>query len=198
MREEKRAVVRDSAPARTLAYTYDRMLENGGKTLFYTARANFQHGNFDACREMLVHENTVVGLGDGGAHVGIICDASFPTTLLAHWHRDRKRGDKIDLPTLVKFQTFDTARAVGLNDRGLIAEGMKADVNVIDFDRLRALTPKIVHDLPAGGARFKQPAEGYVATLVSGELTYENGAATDALPGRLIQGRKQPAERASA
>ena len=181
-----------------LAYTYDRMLENGGQTLFYTARANFQHGNFDACREMLVHENTVVGLGDGGAHVGIICDASFPTTLLAHWHRDRKRGDKIDLPTLVKFQTFDTARAVGLNDRGLIAEGMKADVNVIDFDRLRALTPKIVHDLPAGGARFKQPAEGYVATLVSGELTYENGAATDALPGRLIQGRQQPPERASA
>ena len=163
------------------------MLANEGKTLFYTARANFQNGNFDACREMLVHKDTVVGLGDGGAHVGIICDASFPTTLLAHWHRDRSRGDTIPLADLIKFQTQDTARAVGLFDRGVIATGLKADLNVIDLHRLRALTPKIVNDLPAGGARFQQAAEGYLATIVSGQLTYRNGEPTDALPGRLIQ-----------
>ncbi len=170
-----------------LDYVYDRMLANEGQTLFYTARANFQNGNFDACREMLVHKDTVVGLGDGGAHVGIICDASFPTTLLAHWHRDRSQGDTIPLVDLVKFQTLDTARAVGLNDRGVIAAGMKADLNVIDLVALRALRPTIVHDLPAGGARFQQRAEGYLATVVSGQVTYRNGDPTDVLPGRLIQ-----------
>ena len=151
-----------------MEFVYDRMIANNGQTLFYSARTNYEHGNFDACREMLVHKDTVMGLGDGGAHVGIICDASFPTTLLAHWGRDRGRGDRIDLATLVKLHTSDTARAVGLSDRGVIAEGMKADINIIDFENLKALTPKIVHDLPAGGGRFQQKAEGYLATIING------------------------------
>ena len=168
-------------------FMYDRMVDNGGKTLFYTARANYQHGNLDACREMVLHPNTVLGLGDGGAHVGIICDASFPTTLLTHWHRDRGSDGPIKLETLVKLQTRDSAAAVGLEDRGLIAEGKKADINVIDIKNLKALRPFMVHDLPAGGGRFQQLSEGYVATLVSGEMTYSNGEPTDELPGRLIR-----------
>ena len=170
-----------------MAFTYDRMVDNDGQTLFYAARANYKEGNFDVCREQIVHDNTVMGLGDGGAHVGIICDASFTTTLLTHWGRDRSRGEQIDLAYLVKKQTSDTARAVGLKDRGLLAEGMKADINVIDFDRLNVRTPEVVHDLPAGGGRFQQKADGYIATVVSGQVTYEEGEATDALPGRLIR-----------
>jgi N-acyl-D-aspartate/D-glutamate deacylase len=170
-----------------LEFMYDRMIANDGQTLFYSARANYQDGNFDVCREQILHPNTVMGLGDGGAHVGVICDASFTTTLLTHWGRDRSRGKQIDLPFLVKKQTSDTARAVGLTDRGIIKPGLKADINVIDFDNLKVHTPKIVHDLPAGGARFQQKSSGYLATLVSGQVTYENGQASDALPGRLIR-----------
>ncbi|MFK7957581.1 MAG: amidohydrolase family protein [Lysobacterales bacterium] len=168
-------------------FMYDRMLANDGQTLFYSARANYDDGNFDVCREQILHPDTVMGLGDGGAHVGLICDASFTTTLLTHWGRDRSRGKGIDLPFLVKKQTSDTARAVGLTDRGIIKPGLKADINVIDFENLRVHTPKVVHDLPAGGARFQQGSSGYLATLVSGKMTYENGHATDALPGRLIR-----------
>ena len=170
-----------------LEFMYDRMLANNGQTLFYSARANYQDGNFDVCREQILHPNTVMGLGDGGAHVGLICDASFTTTLLTHWGRDRSRGKQIDLAFLIKKQTSDTARAVGLKDRGIIKPGLKADINVIDFDNLNVHTPRIVHDLPAGGARFQQKASGYLATLVSGQVTYENGSPSDSLPGRLIR-----------
>lgn len=167
--------------------TYDLMLEQGGSTLFYTPFANYAENNLDCCREMLLHKDTVPGLGDGGAHVGTICDASFVTTLLTHWGRDRTRGERIDLPTLVKRQTHDTARAVNLEDRGVLAPGMKADVNVIDFANLRNHAPEIVHDLPAGGARLEQKTEGFLATVVSGQVTYEGGEPTDALPGRLLR-----------
>ena len=167
--------------------TYDLLLENEGRTLLYAPFANYADGNLDCCYDMLLSEHTVPGLGDGGAHVGIISDASFVTTLLAHWGRDRTRGERISLETLVKRQTRDTARAVGLADRGVLAEGMKADVNVIDFDNLRVRAPAIVHDLPAGGARLEQKADGYLATVVSGQVTYRNGEPTDALPGRLIR-----------
>ena len=170
-----------------MEFTYDRLIAEEGTTLFYSARANYKEGNFNNCREMLTHEDTVIGLGDGGAHVGIICDGSFNTSLLAHWGRDLKRGEKIDLATLVKYQTSDTARAVGLNDRGYLKVGMKADVNVIDYDNLRARVPRITHDLPAGGSRFQQDADGYLATMVNGLVTYRNGEATDALPGRIIR-----------
>lgn len=169
---------------------YDLLLANDGKQILYTPFANYADNNLDCCREMIMHPDTVMGLGDGGAHVGIICDASFVTTLLTHWGRDRTRGERIDLPTLVKSQSRDTAMAVGLSDRGLLAAGKKADINVIDFDQLKVSTPEIVHDLPAGGARLQQRAEGYLATVVSGEVTYRNGEATDALPGRLIRGAR--------
>ena len=169
------------------SYLYDLMVEGEGKTLFYTPFANYADNNLDCCEEMLLHKDTVPGLGDGGAHVGTICDASFCTTLLAHWGRDRKRGELIDLPTLVKLQTQDTARAVMLTDRGVLAPGMKADINLIDFANLRVLAPEIIRDLPAGGARLQQKADGYLATLVSGIVTYQHGQATDGLPGRLIR-----------
>jgi N-acyl-D-aspartate/D-glutamate deacylase len=166
---------------------YDVLLENDGRNMLYSPFANYAEGNLDCCRDMLLNENTVPGLGDGGAHVGIISDASFVTTLLTHWGRDRSRGERIPLETLVRRQSQDTARAVGLHDRGLLAPGLKADVNVIDFERLRLRPPEIVHDLPSGGARLDQRAEGYLATVVSGEVTYEGGEPTDALPGRLIR-----------
>lgn len=168
-------------------YIYDQMLLNDGKAILYTPFANYAENNLDCCREMILHQNTVMGLGDGGAHVGTICDASFITTLLTHWGRDRTRGEQIDLPTLIKNQTQDTARAVDLFDRGTLQPGMRADVNVIDFEHLNVRLPEIVHDLPAGGARLQQKADGYLATVVAGEITYRNGEATDALPGRLIR-----------
>jgi N-acyl-D-aspartate/D-glutamate deacylase len=166
---------------------YDLLLEGGGRSIFYTPFANYAEDNLDCCRDMLLHKDTVPGLGDGGAHVGTICDASFVTTLLTHWGRDRTRGERIDLPTLVKRQTHDTARAVDLHDRGVLAPGMKGDLNVIDFERLSNRAPEIVHDLPAGGARLEQKTEGFIATVVSGQVTYQHGEPTDALPGRLIR-----------
>lgn len=168
-------------------YIYDQMLEAEGKTILYTPFANYAENNLDCCREMILSQNTVMGLGDGGAHVGTICDASFITTLLTHWGRDRTRGEQIDLPTLIRNQTQDTARAVDLFDRGTLQPGMRADVNVIDFENLKVRVPEIVHDLPAGGARLQQKADGYLATMVAGEVTYRHGEATDALPGRLIR-----------
>jgi N-acyl-D-aspartate/D-glutamate deacylase len=138
---------------------------------------------------MIAHPNTVMGLGDGGAHVGIISDASYTTYLLTHWGRDRAHG-RFEIPYLVKRQTSDTARAVGLLDRGLIAPGMKADINVIDFGRLRVNAPRMAFDLPAGGKRLLQDANGYVATVVSGNVTYRDGKETDALPGKLVRGHK--------
>jgi N-acyl-D-aspartate/D-glutamate deacylase len=140
---------------------------------------------------MLLDRDTVPGLSDGGAHYGFICDASFPTYLLTHWARDRSRGEKLPLAQLVKWQTQDTAATVGLNDRGLLKPGYKADVNIIDFEKLHLHAPKIVYDLPAGGRRLGQQAAGYRATIVSGVVTYRDGVATGALPGKLIRGAQQ-------
>lgn len=170
-----------------VAETYEAMLLKEGRQLLYRPFANYQDNNLDCCREMILHPNTVMGLGDGGAHVGIICDASFPSYLLTHWGRDRSRGERIDLPTLVKAQTHDTARAVGLNDRGVIRTGFKADLNLIDFTEMRLEAPYMVHDLPLGGARLEQKCRGILRTVVSGKTTYINGAPTDQLPGRLIR-----------
>ena len=167
---------------------YDLMLRNEGRALLYVPFANYIDGTLDACREMLISEFTVPGLGDGGAHVGTICDASYPTYLLTHWGRDRKRGDMLPLEWLIKRQSADTARAVGLLDRGVLAPGMRADINLIDFANLNTCSPAIVNDLPAGSARLNQNARGYLATIVAGEVTYENGNPTDALPGRLVRG----------
>ena len=171
------------------SYVYDALLQNQGKSLLYTPFANYADNNLDCCRDMILHKDTVMGLGDGGAHVGTICDASFITSLLTHWGRDRSRGAGIDLPTLIKCQARDTARAVDLQDRGTLEKGMRADVNIIDFDNLNVRLPEIVNDLPAGGARLQQRADGYQMTIVNGQPTYIDGEATDALPGRLV--RKQ-------
>jgi N-acyl-D-aspartate/D-glutamate deacylase len=166
---------------------YDIMLRDGGHGFLYRPVLNYDDGNLDAAGEMLAHDHTVVGLGDGGAHVGTICDASFPTTLLALWGRDRDHG-RLPLEFLIERQTRATARTVGLLDRGVIAPGYRADVNVVDADRVVARRPEIRHDLPAGGRRLVQRADGYVATIAVGEVTYENGEAAGPLPGRLIRG----------
>ena len=171
---------------------YDLLLADNGRAFLYLPVLNYDDGNLDAAGEMLAHPYTVPGLGDGGAHVGTICDASFPTTLFALWGRDRARA-RLDLPFLVQRHTRDTARTVGLCDRGVLAEGYRADVNVIDFEHLAARRPEMHYDLPAGGKRLVQAADGYIATVVSGQVTYENGEAMGPLPGRLVRGpRSQP------
>jgi N-acyl-D-aspartate/D-glutamate deacylase len=166
---------------------YDLLLERDGREILYFPLHNYTEQTLDAVRAMMAHKDTLFGLGDGGAHVGTICDASFPTYALTHWGRDRPRG-RFELPWLIKRQTRETAAAVGLLDRGLVRPGMKADLNVIDFARLRLERPYIVHDLPARGRRLMQTAQGYVATIVSGAVTYREGEPTGALPGKLVRG----------
>ncbi|MEQ8746033.1 amidohydrolase family protein [Pyruvatibacter sp.] len=170
----------------------DYMLSDGGRGpgtgMLLFPFLNYAQGSLDPSYAMMQHPNAVVGLSDGGAHMGTICDGSFPTTLLQHWTRDRTRGPKLDLAWAIKAQTADTARAVGLTDRGVLKPGMKADINVIDHAGLRLHGPEIAHDLPGGGRRLLQRADGYLATVVSGELVYENGSPTGALPGRLVRG----------
>jgi N-acyl-D-aspartate/D-glutamate deacylase len=166
---------------------YDMLLEGDGKEILYFPLHNYAEQSLEAVRAMMAHDATLAGLGDGGAHVGTICDASFTTYSLTHWGRDRATG-RFALPWLIKRQTRDTAAAVGLLDRGLVEPGMKADLNVIDFARLRLHRPYIVHDLPARGRRLMQTADGYVATVVSGAVTYRNGEPTGALPGALVRG----------
>ncbi|MBI3391028.1 MAG: amidohydrolase family protein [Deltaproteobacteria bacterium] len=170
---------------------YDWMLERDGRQLLFAPLANYVDGNFDALREMMLHPRTVIGLSDGGAHCGLICDASMPTYLLTHWVRDRKRGERIPLEQAVRLQTGNTAAVYGLPDRGTLEVGKKGDVNVIDLDALRLHAPEMVFDLPAGGRRLVQHVDGYRATVVSGEVTFENGEATGARPGALVRGRQQ-------
>ena len=163
---------------------YDLLLDG----MVYMPVLNYFDGSLDPVGEMLAHPHTVPGLGDGGAHVGTICDASFPTTLLTNWGRDRKGGPVFDLPWIIARQCRATAETVGLLDRGLLAPGYKADVNIIDFDRLKLGPPRIVADLPAGGKRLMQDADGYLHTFVSGFEVYAAGQPTGELPGRLVRG----------
>ena len=167
---------------------YDLLLEGGGTALLYVPILNYADGNLDVVGEMLAHPFAVPGLSDGGAHVGTICDGSFPTTLLTHWGRDRTRGPRFELPWLVSRQTRATAEAVGLFDRGVLTPGHRADINVIDFDHLQLHAPRLSFDLPAGGKRFLQDVDGYRHTFVAGVETYADGHATGALPGRLVRG----------
>lgn len=169
---------------------YDMLMENDGRGYIYLPLLNYTEFNFDHIHAMMHDPNTVLSLSDGGAHCGVICDASFPTYMLTHWVRDRQRGPTLPLEKVVSMQTRDTARLYGLNDRGVLAVGMKADVNVIDFERLAIQAPEMVFDLPANGRRMIQRARGYVATIVSGVVTWENGEATGEMPGKLIRGRQ--------
>jgi N-acyl-D-aspartate/D-glutamate deacylase len=139
-------------------------------------------------RTMLMHPQTVLGLSDGGAHCGILCDASMPTFMLTHWARDRSRGARIPLEQVVRMQTRNTAALFGLDDRGALAPGLRADVNVIDFENLRIAPPEVVFDLPANGRRMVQRASGYRMTIQSGQVIYEDAEPTGALPGRLLRG----------
>jgi N-acyl-D-aspartate/D-glutamate deacylase len=172
--------------------TYDLLLERNGREMLYVPFSNYASYNLDAVREMMTDSTTTLGLSDGGAHCGLICDASMPTYLLTHWVRDRSRGERLPVEFVVKRQTTDTAKLYGLNDRGTLRPGLKADVNAIDLDGLRLHAPEMVFDLPAGGRRLVQRVDGYKHTVVSGEVTYEDGKPTGAMPGRLIRG-PQPA-----
>ena len=167
---------------------YDLLLERDGKAILYRPLSNYSYGNLDTVRDMLTHDATIVGLGDGGAHVGVLCDSSAISYLLTHWTRDRTRGAKLPLPWAIRRLTRDSASAIGLADRGVLTPGYKADVNVIDYARLQLRPPEVAYDLPSGGRRLLQRTDGYVATIVSGVPVYRDGQATGALPGRLVRG----------
>jgi len=170
------------------ALAYDLLLERNGNNALYVMLCNYEYGSLDSSLAMMRHPGAVLGLGDGGAHCGTICDGSYPTFMLMHWVRDRERGERMSLSSVVKALSHDTARTVGLLDRGTIAIGSKADLNIIDFDRLALHAPEVARDLPGGGRRLVQRAEGYTATIVSGAVVYRDGVATGALPGRLVRG----------
>jgi N-acyl-D-aspartate/D-glutamate deacylase len=166
---------------------YDILIEDGGRDFLYTPIVNYYNYDLSAPETMLADRNAIMGLGDGGAHVGFILDAGFPTWLLTYWGRERRR---FPIEELVRRLTGDTANAAGLGDRGVIAPGKKADLNVIVYDRLGFGRPYVAYDLPAGGKRLLQKADGYDATIVSGIVTYRDGAPTDSLPGRLVKGQR--------
>jgi N-acyl-D-amino-acid deacylase len=166
---------------------YDLLLENGGRGLLLTAIANYGSGSLDPIYSLITDPNTVIGLGDGGAHYGMICDSSYPTFVMQHWTRERE-GQRLSIEAAVRSLTLDTAATVGLLDRGALTVGRKADLNVIDYDQLRLAMPHVAYDLPAGGRRITQGARGYDALIVSGRVVSRHGEATGALPGRLVRG----------
>ncbi|MFN8674178.1 MAG: amidohydrolase family protein [Candidatus Sericytochromatia bacterium] len=168
-------------------FAYDYLMENNGRAIIYFPIFNYSNKNVDHLIEMFEHSQAFLSLGDGGAHCGAICDSSIPTFMLTHWSKERTRGKKLPLEQVVKIQTKDTASVYGLFDRGEIKVGLKADLNIIDFDKLSLKTPEMVHDLPANGRRFIQKAEGYKYTIVSGEIIMKDGNYTNNLPGKLIK-----------
>jgi N-acyl-D-aspartate/D-glutamate deacylase len=165
----------------------DWLLEDDGKAFLFAPLASYVDHNLDAIHEMISDPTTVLGLSDGGAHCGLICDVSMPTYLLTHWVNGRTRGDRLSLEAAISLQTSRTAAAYGFTDRGVLAPGMRADVNLIDLDGMHLHAPEMVHDLPAGGRRLVQRADGYVATLVAGQVTFEHGVPTGERPGRLVR-----------
>ncbi|HUC05488.1 MAG TPA: amidohydrolase family protein [Acidimicrobiales bacterium] len=173
-----------------LEVAYDEMAARDGQGLLYLPILNYASGDLDHVRAMLLHPRGVLGLSDGGAHTGTICDASMPTFMLTHWTRDRARGERLPVELVVKKQTHDTARLFGLGDRGTVEVGALADLNLIDYDNLALGTPYVRADLPAGGRRLLQEAPGYVATVKRGVCTFNDGEATGALPGRLVRGAR--------
>jgi len=184
-REDSIAAIaaREGRTAQEVAY--DILLEDEGRDFIYAPLSNYVSYDLSVSETLLANPNTIAGLGDAGAHVGFILDAGFPTWMLTYWHKQRGR---FDLPEVIRRLTSDPAAAMGLMDRGVLAAGRKADLNVIDMDRIGFARPYVTHDLPAGGKRLLQKAEGYCATVVDGAVTYRDGTATGALPGRLVRG----------
>ncbi|MCU1378737.1 MAG: dan 1, partial [Acidimicrobiales bacterium] len=180
----------EAAGVDPMALAYDTMLERDGQTFLMAPFFGYAHGDHEAIREMMLHPAGVSGLSDGGAHCRMICDASYPTFLLTHWARDRSRGEGLPLEYVVKMQTHDTAALYGLNDRGVLAVGKKADVLVIDHAALTLHHPRPAFDLPAGGRRLLQDASGYEATIVNGVVTRRHDKDTGARPGRLVRGAR--------
>ena len=166
------------------------MLEQEGRAIIYYPSFNYSYENLDHIHQLMQHRQTVNSLSDGGAHCNYICDVSLPTFMLTHWTKARTRGPLLPLEYIVKRQTFDTAQVYGLHDRGLLKVGYKADINVIDPEALALHRPEFVHDLPAGGRRLVQRADGYLATIVRGEPIFENAQETGNLPGKVLRGRK--------
>ncbi|MCA9520791.1 MAG: amidohydrolase family protein [Myxococcales bacterium] len=177
--------MRSGIPA--LELIYDAMLEDDGRELLYFPIYNYLDQNLDAVHEMLCHPLALPGLSDGGAHVGTICDASFPTFMLTHWTRDRVRGPQLALERVIQMMTGDTAAFMGFHDRGTLEVGKRADINVIDLAKLRLARPRMVNDLPAGGRRLMQDASGYRATIVRGERVIADDRLTSARPGHLVR-----------
>ena len=166
------------------------LLEDGGTGVVYIPVMNYEQGDMAAVREMLVHPLSVPGLGDAGAHCTMICDASFATYLLQYWTREAPADQRLDVEWVVQQQAAATAATVGLRDRGVLAPGYRADINLIDLDRVGITTTEMLHDLPAGGKRLVQRADGYRATIVAGEVIRQDGEDTGALPGRLVRGAR--------
>ena len=170
---------------------YDMLMEGNATAILYRPLSNYAYGNLDSVFDMMQDPHSLIGLGDGGAHVGVLTDASAVTYMLTHWARDRTRGAKLTIPEAIKRLTSDNANAIGLQDRGVLKVGKKADLNIIDFPKLKIKNPEVLYDLPAGGRRMVQRIEGYDATIVSGEVVAKMGVPTEALPGRLVRGPKQ-------
>jgi N-acyl-D-amino-acid deacylase len=181
----------EAAGVTPLEMMYDLLLRDGGRELFYQPLGGYFTYNFDFFRKNMQHPNVIFGLSDGGAHCGVIADAGMPTFILTHWGRDRTKGERFPLEFLVRKLTRDTALAYGLADRGQLKPGLLADVNVIDFDNLRLYRPEAIYDLPAGGRRLVQRVDGYRYTVKSGQVTFENGQSTGALPGSLVRGGRE-------
>ena len=190
-REGSVAGLAEAAGVSPVEMMYDLLVRDGGHELFYQPLGGYQTYNFDFFRKNMQHPNVLFGLSDGGAHCGVIADAGMPTFILTHWARDRVKGEQFPLEFLVRKLTSDTARAYGLNDRGRLEPGLLADLNVIDFKALRLFRPEAIYDLPAGGRRLVQRAEGYRYTIKSGQVTFEDGQHTGALPGGLVRGGRE-------
>ena len=188
---EDSVAARAAAAGQTpLEFAYDFLAQGDGQNVLFAPLFNYANGNLDATREMMLHPRVAMGLSDGGAHCGVICDASMPTFMLTHWSRDRSRGDTLPLEWVVKRMTHDTAELYGLGDRGTLEVGKKGDVNVIDYDALQLEPPQAVHDLPTEAMRLIQKSRGYKATIVSGEVISRDGEETGARPGQLIRGAR--------
>jgi N-acyl-D-aspartate/D-glutamate deacylase len=172
---------------------YDYLLGDNGKAIIYHPARNFTYYNLDVVHEMLQSDGTVLGLGDGGAHLGRICDGSMQTFMLTYWTRDRD-GPRLELPWVIRKMTSEPADIIGFRDRGRVKEGFKADLNVIDYEKLYLHPPHPVQDLPAGGTRLQQTADGYVVTILSGVVTFRGGETTGKFPGRLIRGERDAPE----